>query len=48
MHIYMSYYYLDNFAELNNYIKSNIKFTGEVLENNFKFIHETDICRKKY
>ena len=43
-----SYYYLDNFAELNNYIKSNIKFTGEVLENNFKFIHETDICRKKY
>ena len=43
-----SYYYLDNFTDLDNYIKSNIKFTGEILENNFKVIDEENICRKKY
>lgn len=43
-----SYYYLDNFTDLDNYIKSNIKFTGEVVENNFKVIDEVDICRNKY
>lgn len=43
-----SYYYLDNFIDLDNYIKSNIKFTGEVVENNFQEIDEADICRKKY
>lgn len=43
-----SYYYLDNFIDLNNYIKNNIKFTGEVVENNFNKIDEADICRKKY
>lgn len=43
-----SYYYLDNFIDLDNYIKSNIKFTGEVVVNNFNFIDEADICRKKY
>ena len=43
-----SYYYLDNFIDLDNYIKSNIKFTGEVVENNFQVIDEADICRKKY
>ena len=43
-----SYYYLDNFIDLDNYIKSNIKFTGEVVENNFQEIDEADICRKKF
>ena len=43
-----SYYYLDNFDELDNYIKNNIKFTGELIENNFEIIDEADICRKKY
>ena len=43
-----SYYYLDNFIDLDNYIKSNIKFTGEVVENNFQVIDVADICRKKY
>lgn len=43
-----SYYYLDNFDELDNYIKNNIKFTGELIENNFEIINEADICRKKY
>lgn len=43
-----SYYYLDNFMDLNNYIRRNIEFTGEVVENNFKVIDSTDICRKKY
>ena len=41
-----SYYYLDNFTELNDYIKNNIRFTGEVLENNFHEISERDICKK--
>lgn len=41
-----SYYYLDNFDELDNYIKNNIKFTGELIENNFEIIDEADICRK--
>ena len=43
-----SYYYLDNFNELNDYIKNNIKFTDELIENNFEIIDEADICRKKY
>ena len=43
-----SYYYLDNFEELENYIKRNIKFTGETLENNFEKIDEINICRKNY
>ena len=43
-----SYYYLDNFDELDNYIKNNIKFTGELIKNNFEIIDEADICRKKY
>ena len=43
-----SYYYLDNFTNLHKYIESNIEFTGEIVENNFKVIHEADICRKKY
>ncbi len=43
-----SYYYLDNFMDLNNYIRRNIEFTGEVVENNFKVIDSSDICRKKY
>ena len=43
-----SYYYLDNFTELNNYIKSHIEFTGEIVENDFKVINDEDVCRKKY
>ncbi len=43
-----SYYYLDNFEELENYIKRNIKFTGEIVENNFEKIDEINICRKNY
>lgn len=43
-----SYYYLDNFTDLDKYIKSNIEFTGEIVKNNFKVIDEDDICRKKY
>lgn len=43
-----SYYYLDNFTDLGKYIKSNIEFTGEIVNNNFKVIDEDDICRKKY
>ena len=43
-----SYYYLDNFIDLDNYIKSNIKFTGEVVENNFQVIDVAYIFRKKY
>ena len=43
-----SYYYLDNFTDLYKYIKSNIEFTGEIVNNNFKVIDEDDICRKKY
>ena len=34
--------------KLDNYIKNNIKFTGELIENNFEIINEADICRKKY
>lgn len=43
-----SYYYLDNFTDLDKYIKSNIEFTGEIVNNYFKVIDEDDICRKKY
>lgn len=43
-----SYYYLDNFEKLENYIKRNIKFTGEIVENNFEKIDEINICRKNY
>lgn len=43
-----SYYYLDNFIELKEYIEKNIHFTNEVVENNFQTIHDEDICRKKY
>lgn len=43
-----SYYYLDNFIELKEYIEKNIDFTNEVVENNFQTIHDEDICRKKY
>lgn len=43
-----SYYYLDNFTDLDHYIKSNIEFTGEVVENSFNVVDEKDICRKKY
>ena len=43
-----SYYYLDNFIELKEYIEKNIDFTNEVVENNFLKIHDEDICRKKY
>ena len=41
-----SYYYLDNFIELKEYIEKNIHFTNEVVENNFQTIHDEDICRK--
>ena len=37
-------YIIPNF----DYIKNNIKFTGELIENNFEIIDEADICRKKY
>ena len=43
-----SYYYLDNFTELEKYIEKNIKFTDEVIENSFKVVKDEDICRKKY
>ena len=43
-----SYYYLDNFIELEKYIEKNIKFTDEVIENSFKVVKDEDICRKKY
>ncbi len=43
-----SYYYLDNFMELDNYIKCNMNFTGEVIKNNFQIINRADICRKRY
>lgn len=43
-----SYYYLDNFIELKEYIEKNIVFTNEVVENNFQIIQDEDICRKKY
>ena len=43
-----SYYYLDNFIELEEYIGKNIEFTNEVVENSFQTIHDEDICRKKY
>lgn len=43
-----SYYYLDNFKDLESYIKKNIKFTGEIVENSFEKVTEKDICRKNY
>ena len=43
-----SYYYLDNFIELKEYIEKNIDFTDEVVENNFKVVTDENICRKKY
>lgn len=43
-----SYYYLDNFIELKEYIKKNIVFTDEVVENNFQVVTVENICRKKY
>lgn len=43
-----SYYYLDNFIELKEYIGKNIEFTNEVVENSFQTIQDEDICRKKY
>ena len=33
-----SYYYLDNFIELKEYIEKNIDFTDEVVENKFKVV----------
>lgn len=43
-----SYYYLDNFIELKEYIEKNIVFTDEVVENNFQVVTVENICRKKY
>lgn len=43
-----SYYYLDNFIELKEYIEKNIDFTDEVIENNFQVVSDENICRKKY
>ena len=43
-----SYYYLDNFNELEKYIEKNIEFTDEVIENSFNIVKDEDICRKKY
>lgn len=43
-----SYYYLDNFIELKEYIEKNIDFTNEVVENNFQLVTDENICRKKY
>ena len=43
-----SYCYLDNFKDLESYIKKNIKFTGEIVENSFEKVTEKDICRKNY
>ena len=43
-----SYYYLDNFIELKEYIEKNIDFTDEVVENNFQVVTDENICRKKY
>lgn len=43
-----SYYYLDNFIELKEYIEKNIDFTDEVVENKFKVVTDENICRKKY
>lgn len=43
-----SYYYLDNFIELKEYIEKNIVFTDEVVENNFRVVTDENICRKKY
>ena len=42
-----SYYYLDNFIELKEYIEKNIDFTDEVVENNFQVVTDENICRKK-
>jgi len=43
-----SYYYLDNFIELKEYIDKNIEFTNEVVEHDFQIIYDEDICRKEY
>lgn len=43
-----SYYYLDNFVELKEYIEKNIDFTDEVVVNNFQVVTDENICRKKY
>lgn len=43
-----SYYYLDNFIELKEYIEKNIDFTDEVVVNNFQVVTDENICRKKY
>lgn len=43
-----SYYYLDNFIELKEYIENNIVFTNEVVENNFQIVKDEDICKQNY
>ena len=43
-----SYYYLDNFVELQDYIKKCATYTGEVIENKFDNIKSEDICKKSY
>lgn len=43
-----SYYYLDNFPELWEYIKENVKETGEVKNNIFKANDLKNICVRKY
>lgn len=43
-----SYYYLDNFIDLKEYIEKNMDFTDEVVENNFQVVTDENICRKKY
>ena len=43
-----SYYYLDNFIELKEYIENNIVFTNEVVENNFQIVKDEDICKQNH
>ena len=40
-----SYYYLDDYAELKEYIENNIKYTDEVVENNFETVTDENICK---
>ena len=43
-----SYYYLDNFPELFNYVQENAELVGGMNNNSFLNIQSNDICKEKY
>lgn len=43
-----SYYYLEKFPDLLNYVNNNIEYLGEAIENDFLDFDIKHICVKKY